>query len=213
MRVFFRIEHREPSRVPHSGPVLITPNHSTYFDPFWVGVALRRRVRYMAWGAIFRFSLTDRLFRWFGAFPVSLDNPERSAWRAALEVLEAGEALVMFPEGGRSPDGTLRPFKPGAALLALKTGATVVPVAIHGGDAVWGPRLRWPRPRKVVIEFLEPIRCAKLQGASKPELDAAARVLGDRLRETIRLRLAGAASTPATPAPDAPKARQSGGTQ
>ena len=140
MRLLFRIEHSGMEHVPTTGPVIFVANHVTYFDPFWIAVRVYRTLRFMAWDKIFSIPLAGSIFRWFGAFPVSLDNPESSAFKAALTVLRKGEALMIFPEGGRSPDGRLMHFKPGAARLALRTGAAVVPVVVHGGAGVWNRR-------------------------------------------------------------------------
>jgi len=157
MRLLFRIEHYGWERIPASGPLLLISNHVTYFDPFWIGVRCYRAIRFMAWDKLFGFAPAGALFRWFGAFPVSLTNPESSAYKQALRILQKGEALVMFPEGGRSDTAQLAPFKEGFARLALRTGATIVPVVIQGGERVWGRPMRLPHPRKVRVHFLEPI--------------------------------------------------------
>jgi 1-acyl-sn-glycerol-3-phosphate acyltransferase len=181
MRVLFRIEHKGGEHIPPDGPLLIVSNHNTYFDPFWVAVRVYRTVRFMAWDKIFEIPLAGRIFRWLGAFPVSLDKPESSAFKNCLKVLRQGEALVIFPEGGRSPDGQLLPFKDGAAHLALKLGAPVLPVVVHGGEKVWGPRMLLPLPRKVWVEYLPVIR---------PEQFATSvEGLTQQVRETIRARL------------------------
>lgn len=157
MRVLFRIEHHGWERIPQEGPVLLVSNHVTYFDPPWISVRVYRTLRYMAWDKLFRIPLVGRILRWFGAFPVSLENPESSAYKAALRILQKGEALMIFPEGGRSSDGNLMPFKVGAARLALRTGATIVPVAVQGGEKVWSSQMRLPRPAKVRVDYLNPI--------------------------------------------------------
>jgi 1-acyl-sn-glycerol-3-phosphate acyltransferase len=162
MRIFFRIEHRGWERIPARGPLLIIANHVTYFDPFWIGVRIYRTLRFMAWDKIFQFPLGGLLFRWLGAFPVNLENPESSSYKTALKALQNGEAVMIFPEGGRSPDGRLMPFKEGAARLALRTGAAIVPVVVHGGEKVWSPQMLLPRPGKVWIEYLDPIPREKL---------------------------------------------------
>ncbi len=157
MRLLFRIEHHGCERIPPHGPVLIVSNHVTYFDPFWIGVRCYRATRFMAWDKLFSFAPLAMLFRWFGAFPVNLTNPESRAFKQALRVLQGDEVLVIFPEGGRSSDGRFMPFKEGAASLALRTGATIVPVIIQGGERVWSPRMLLPRPGKVHVWFLDPI--------------------------------------------------------
>ncbi len=131
----FRIEgnHHEPI----AGPLLIVSNHVSDLDPLVVAVALRRRVRFMAKIELFR----PPVLRWWitacGAFPVRRGQPDRQALRTARSVLERGGALVMFPEGTRGSSlHDLRPPEPGAALLALRTGAAILPVAVIGTDTV-----------------------------------------------------------------------------
>jgi 1-acyl-sn-glycerol-3-phosphate acyltransferase len=181
MRIFFRIEHEGGEHIPGDGPLLIVANHTTYFDPFWISVRIYRAVRFMAWDRIFEIPLAGPIFRWLGAFPVSLDKPESSALKNCLRVLRKGEALVIFPEGGRSPDGQLLPFKEGAAHLALKLGVTILPVVVHGGARVWGPRMFLPLPRKVRVEYLPPIQ--------PEQFDQTVEGLTKQIRETLRLRL------------------------
>jgi len=189
MRVLFRIEHHGLGNIPANGPLVIAPNHVTYFDPFWVGVPMRRAVCFMAWDKIFTIPVAGRILRWLGAFPVSLVNPESSAYKTALRVLKGGKALMVFPEGGRSADGRLQPFKEGAARLALKTGATVLPVAIHGGENVWSPKMWFPRPRKVRVEYLRPVSCPRFEPGSKEEFEGAAATLTSEIRVAIASRL------------------------
>ncbi len=154
MRILFRIEHVGFKDVPPEGPLLVVANHNTYFDPFWIAVRIYRTTRFMAWDKIFEYQVVGAIFRWFGAFPVSLENPESSALKTSIKILRDGEALMIFPEGGRAPEGRLLPFKEGAAHLALKLGVPILPVVVHGGARVWGPQMRLPMPRKVRVEYL-----------------------------------------------------------
>jgi 1-acyl-sn-glycerol-3-phosphate acyltransferase len=189
MRLLFRIEHRGTENIPRNGPLVVAPNHVTYFDPFWISAGIRRKVRYMAWDKIFELPVVDPIFRWLGAFPVNLQNPEFGTFKVALQILRQREALMVFPEGGRSPDGSLQPFKEGAARLALRTGAEVLPVAVHGGSAVWGPKLLLPRPRKVWVDYLPPISCPATGSSSKVEFERAASELTEAIRSSIESRL------------------------
>jgi len=184
MRVLFRIEHRGMENIPREGPLLIVANHTTYFDPFWVSVRIYRAVRFMAWDKIFRFSLAGAIFRWLGAFPVSLESPESGAYKNCLKVLRRNEALLIFPEGGRSPDGCLLPFKEGAAHLALKTGTTVLPVVIHGGIRVWGTAMVFPMPRKVSVEYLPPILPAQFAASVEGLTGRMRQMIGSHLART-----------------------------
>jgi 1-acyl-sn-glycerol-3-phosphate acyltransferase len=177
MRVLFRIEYHGWESIPREGPLLIVANHVTYFDPPWVAARIYRRLRYMAWDKLLEIPIAGRIMRWSGAFPVSLENPESSAYKAALKILLDGEALMIFPEGGRSPDGRLRPFKIGAARLALRTGAPIVPAVIHGGENVWSPQMLLPRPGKVRVDYLTPI--------TKEGFPEDAAKLMEKVRETM----------------------------
>jgi 1-acyl-sn-glycerol-3-phosphate acyltransferase len=179
MRILFRIEHNGMEWIPRNGPLIIAANHVTYFDPFWIAVRMTRKVHFMAWDKIFTFPPAGWLFHWLGAFPVNLGSPEYSAFKAALRILKNEEALMIFPEGGRSPDGVLMEFKDGASRLALRTGAAIVPVVVHGGERVWSSRMILPRPGKVRVEYLEPIY------PCPGELDCDEADLTDRIRRRI----------------------------
>jgi 1-acyl-sn-glycerol-3-phosphate acyltransferase len=181
MRLLFRIEHRGMEHIPAEGPLIVVANHTTYLDPFLVSVRVYRALRFMAWDKIFIFSWSRRLFTWLGAFPVSLENPEASAYKNSVKILRNGEALMIFPEGGRSPDGRLMPFKEGAGRLAIKLGVPILPVVIHGAIKVWGPGMIIPLPRKITVEFLPLLK--------PDQFEPTPRELMDRLSSTIAARL------------------------
>lgn len=117
------------------GGCLVVANHFSAWDPPLVGIVFSRPLYYMAKEELLRIPLLGRILRWAGAFPVRRDGRDRQALLRALRLLQEGHAVVMFPEGTRySRDAQGRPGKarPGAALLALKAGVPVVPVAIRG---------------------------------------------------------------------------------
>ncbi len=134
LRLFFGFHVDGLQHEPPSGPVIVVSNHVSGLDPLVVGVSLRRRVGFMAKEELF----ANPLLRWWmtacGAFSVRRGAPDRRALRTALALLSRGEILVMFPEGTRGHDRTLRPPEPGAALLAARTGAAILPLALLGTD-------------------------------------------------------------------------------
>lgn len=131
----FRVDGGEHE--PASGPLLIVSNHVSDLDPLVVGTALRRRVHFMAKVELFRPPLLRWWIRACGGFPVRRGEADRQAFRTARAILEQGGALVMFPEGTRASNlHDLRPPEPGAAWLALRTGAIILPVAVIGTDQV-----------------------------------------------------------------------------
>jgi 1-acyl-sn-glycerol-3-phosphate acyltransferase len=134
-------------------------------DPVLVTIPIRRLLHYMALEPFFRVRGLGPLIRWCRAFPVR-EEADGAAVRTALRLLASGEPLVIFPEGGRSPDGTLQPFRPGAFRLALVAGVPVVPVTIAGAHAVWPPHRRWPRPGRVTVTYHAPLTVADLPVAA-----------------------------------------------
>lgn len=157
-RLYFRIEFEGAERVPASGAMIVAPNHVSYFDPLWVSIPVKRPLRYMTWDKMTRLPLLGSLIQAYGAFPVKVDRGDRAALRHSLEQLRAQGGLMVFPEGARTRNGKLMPFKPGVIRLALETSATIIPVTIIGGYHAFSPHHVFPRPYKVKIVYHEPIK-------------------------------------------------------
>lgn len=152
-RLYFGLELRQVENIPATGAVLILPNHQTFADPPLVTIPIRRPVYYMAWSRLFDVPGLGWFIRRLRAFPVDIDNPDPRAAREAVRLLEAGEAVMIFPEGGRSRGGELGAFKPGAFRLAVSVGAPVLPVTIAGGHRAWPPGRALPRPGHITITY------------------------------------------------------------
>lgn len=145
--------------LPREGAVIVIANHQSYWDPVVLGTALRRRVYFMAKEELFRIPFFGTLIRVLGAFPVKREAYDRRALKVALEHLMRGHVVGIFPEGTRSPSGELLPPQPGAAILALKTGAPVLPVALIGTRGVCGRvRVRVGKPFTLVPAGRKPSR-------------------------------------------------------
>jgi 1-acyl-sn-glycerol-3-phosphate acyltransferase len=143
--------------VPRRGAGLICPNHVSYLDPPAVGGALLpRRTYYFAKQELFKNPVFAFIIRKMYAFPVDRGSGDREAIRHAMHLLEQGELLVLFPEGGRSPDGSLQPGNLGAALMAAKTGAPIIPTAVKGTDSVMPLKGGFHRSR-VQVDFGAPL--------------------------------------------------------
>src|SRR5262249_43282988 len=105
-RILFAVEYHGLENVPETGPVILAGNHPSYLDPILVGLPVKRTIRFMAWDALFKVPVLGWLIRSLGAFPVDIRRGRgESAYRAALRVLESGDALGIFPEGQRSERG------------------------------------------------------------------------------------------------------------
>src|SRR3954451_8499209 len=153
---FFRMRGVAADKVPISGPVIMAPNHFSFMDHFFLGVSIRRKVRFMAKSQLFK-----RPMQWVyshgGVFPVRRGVQDEEAFETAHSVLARDGVIAMYCEGGRSRTGQLSEQpKRGIGRLALESGAPVVPVAIFGSSHVrnW-KKLQFP---KVTVLYGDPIR-------------------------------------------------------
>lgn len=142
-------------RVPKEGPVLYLPVHMSYLDPPLIGCASPRAIRYMAKQELFK-GLGGVILRSVNSFPVKRGANDTEAIRKAIEFLQAGETLLVFPEGTRNDGVTLGPITPGAAMLAKRTGAQVVVVGVSGTEKVWPRGAKKVRRARMTVAFSEP---------------------------------------------------------
>lgn len=170
----WRVVGRE--NLPKEGAVILCANHVSNWDPGLLMLCLPRPICFMAKEELFRFKpLGAVLSGLFGAFPVARGKGDTGALDRAQEVLERGEVLGIFPEGTRSRDGRMLRFKSGAALIAARSGACVVPCGID----------RRTRPfRRVTISFGAPLTSEELQLAGEaPNLRQATRLMTERVQQ------------------------------
>lgn len=157
LQVLFGLQVEGVEKIPKEGPVILASNHMSLVDPVVMGVACPRVVSYMSRDDVFKYPILRWLLPRLYVIPVSRGAGDLGAIKAAIRALKSGMAFGIFPEGRRSRTGFIEPFKTGAAAIALRTGALIVPAAIIGSDKAWpvgkGPRLR--RPIRVV--FGDPI--------------------------------------------------------
>jgi len=177
-RGYWRLQARGRERVPPEGPLILVSNHSSVLDPPFIGAAAPRRLTFLAKAELFRVPMFGALIRAVGAHPLRREGGDPSALRTALRLVKEGEALLVFPEGTRGPEGALREAKAGAGMLAVLSGAPVVPVWIRGTGRAWPKGARLPRPVKVMVTFGEPLRFERPQGGSRKEqYEAATRAM------------------------------------
>lgn len=181
-----RIEAHGIEHLPSSGPALIALNHKSDVDPFYVGICFHRPLRFLAKAELF----DNRAIGWavghLGSIPLRRGESDRRALEASLACLAAGEALLMFPEGTRFDDDAIHPFQPGIGMLALRSGAPVVPAAVVGTrGALRGRPPRFPKVRVLVgppvdLSGLEGRRSVAYTGATQ-RIEQAVGELNDRL--------------------------------
>ncbi len=170
--ILFRVRGVHPERVPAAGSVILAPNHFSFLDHFFLGVALRRKVHFMAKSQLFKPPL-QWIYTHGGVFPVRRGFADEEAFTTAVTVLDRGDTMAMYAEGGRSRTGELS-TKPrrGIGRLALLSGAPIVPVAIIGSSHVrnW-KRLQFP---KIVVYYGEPFSYDRVEAPTRDQEQAAA---------------------------------------
>jgi len=151
--------------LPRTGPLIVAGNHASSADPVLIGAFLNgilgRPLNWLGKRELVEYPLTGWAFRRAGIHPVDRDAADREAFRTAMRVLEAGHVLAVFPEGTRSRDGALQPVREGVGLLALRSGATVLPVAVIDSDRMWPRGHLLPKwGRRVIVRYGKPFKVA-----------------------------------------------------
>jgi 1-acyl-sn-glycerol-3-phosphate acyltransferase len=163
-----RVEGLE--NVPKKGPAIIAANHLSFLDSFFIPLVIKRRkVTYLAKADYFKSWKTSWFFKMVGQIPTEREGGDRSqvALNTALETLRQDKLLGIYPEGTRSPDGTLHRGRTGAARLALAARVPVIPVGLVGTEEVMPKEAKFPRLRgriKVVVRFGEALEFSRYEG-------------------------------------------------
>lgn len=155
LKVLFRLRIVGREHLPIKGGCILASNHLSYLDPVVLGAASPRRLYFMARQSLFEIPLFGKFIAHVSAFP--LKEKALGAIKESLGRLAEGKAIVVFPEGRRSPDGLLGKGKMGVGLLALRTNAPVIPTRIVGTDRALPLKAKFIRPRPVSIYFGEPL--------------------------------------------------------
>ena len=163
---------RGAENIPEEGPVIVASNHAANIDPPYLSQIMDRQLHMMAKEELFKVPVLGRYIRALAAFPVKRGTADRAALREAVERLKQGHVLGIFPEGTRSPDGTLGPAEKGFALIARQTGAPIVPVAMEGTHRILPKGAKWPRRHHVRITIGSPFTAAEALAARPGEKDA-----------------------------------------
>lgn len=175
----YRCRAKGMEHLPFDGPAIVIIDHKSNVDPIVVGMILDRPLRFMAKIELFRFRPLARTISTLGAFPIQRGAGDREALRTSLEVLARGEVLLMFPEGTRFRDQEVHPFLPGVGMIALRSGAPVVPMAMDGTQRM----MRDGRPRLPALRALvgPPLDLSDITGRNSKAYQEAA----VRMREAV----------------------------
>jgi 1-acyl-sn-glycerol-3-phosphate acyltransferase len=156
-KAFFSYRVIGAENMIEEGPCIIAANHCSNLDPPLVGIACKRAIHYLGKKSLLDWPILGPIFPQLNVIPVDQKNADRSALMGAIRVVKNGGAVLIFPEGSRSPDGNLQPAQPGIGMIAAKTGAPIVPVRLFGSfDALPKDRKR-PRRASVTVVIGRPI--------------------------------------------------------
>lgn len=160
----FSLRREGWTNVPRKGPLLVLSNHQSMFDPVLVGLSSRRYLSYLARKNLFEQPVLAPLIRSLNAIPIDRGLGKEGI-QAVLDALGQGQAVLVFPEGERTHDGTVEPLKPGVSLLIKRVSCPIVPVGIAGCFAAWSRFRKWPKPSPL---FLPPTDSAIAVSVGEP---------------------------------------------
>lgn len=190
----WRVEGKD--NVPRRGPLVIVSNHLSLIDPPLLGVSVPRTIRFMAKQELFDSFFARVVVQGYGAFPVRRGQLDRAAIRGALQALQDGQVLGMFPEGTRSRNGQLQPAELGASLIAARSGVPILPVGISGSERVNGIISILRRPQ-ITVNIGRPFALPSLGGGSgRSRLAHHTELIMERIAELLPHGYRGADRTP-----------------
>lgn len=154
-------------------------NHQSYLDPMLCGCPIKRQLGFLARQSLFRNWFFGRIIRSVGAIPIKLGDADISAMRKVIDTLKKGKGVCLYPEGTRTTDGRITPFKPGFGLLSRRGKAAIVPVAIDGAFECWPRHKKLFSPGRIAVCYGKPISAEQVREMSDDKL---AQILTDTLR-------------------------------
>ena len=200
IQVFIMIVYRAKflgrSNIHSQGAIIYVSNHQSNYDPILISCLIRDRpFSSMARAGLFDFKPFGWLIRLFGTISLKRGQQDIAAMRAALEVLSRGGCILLFPEGARTPDGTIHPFKRGFLVLVKKSKAPVVPIAVEGNHDIYPIGQTYPKFRgRMMVKAGKPIPAEELLAKQsdqaledlRKEIDAMRLELREELRNVTR---------------------------
>ncbi len=180
-RILFGYRVHGDGKIPPRGAFILASNHVSYADPIVAGLGVRRELHFLAKRELFAMPVIRWWIRRHHAIPVKRGGVERSTLRLVASVLAGGGALLLFPEGTRSRDGTVGAPQPGVGMIASRNAVPIYPVYVRGTRGILRSLLHRGRLATFIGESIDP---AGFTGADRKELyQAIAVAVADRVRK------------------------------
>ncbi len=177
--LYFRGRVIAIEKVPRKGKLIIVSNHASVFDPPILACAIPRAVSFMAKKELFDSPTFGSLITSLGAYPVNREGGDRTAIRQAIGRIEEGWATCIFIEGTRTEDGKVSEPKLGAALIAAKTQAPLIPICLCGTEKILVPNKKFPQPVPLILKVGDLI--SPPQSTKKEELESVTQKCADAI--------------------------------
>jgi len=156
--------------IPATGAVLVLANHQSHFDPPLVGMGCLRRLNFLARETLFHFAPLRLLIQSLDAIPIDRDGLGLSGIKESLRRLKRGEMVLIFPEGTRTTDGEMQPMRPGFTVLAVRSGAAILPVGLDGPYQAWPKSQRFPELGTIHVHYGKPLMPDEISRYEEREL-------------------------------------------
>ena len=165
-KLWFRVSAKGRQHVPAEGAFILSPVHRSNLDFALVLICTRRRMRYLAKDSLWKGQgFWAKVFTALGGIPVARGTADREALRTCIEVIEAGEPLVIFPEGTRQHGPVVEELFDGPAFVQSRTGVPIIPVGIGGSEAAMPKGAKLPKPHKITVVVGEPLPFVDHEGS------------------------------------------------
>ena len=184
-RLYWRVTVEGREHIPPAGAFVLSPVHRSNIDTPLAACVTRRRMRFMGKDSMWKIAWIGRIFTALGAFPVHRGTPDREALRKTIDYLEAGEPVVIFPEGTRRSGPEVTELFEGAAYVAGKAGVPIIPVGIGGSEPAMPKGAKFIKPVKVHIVVGPPLTVERGDANKVPRraIREATEALYDALQE------------------------------